>query len=94
MAKYGIDYGTMLAICTKGCLESRFEARKAWFATSAEFVFGVQEGTVEQKARAFINELQESILAFGRPTKVSDWPGAVVAPEHVEEFVQGILTAV
>jgi alcohol dehydrogenase YqhD (iron-dependent ADH family) len=91
-AKYGIDHGATLAICTKGCLESQFEARKAWFAASAEFVFGVHEGTVEQKARAFIDRLQRFIVALGLPTKVSDWPGAVVAPGDVEELVQGILT--
>jgi alcohol dehydrogenase YqhD (iron-dependent ADH family) len=50
-AKYGIDHGSTLAICTKGCLESQFEARKAWFAAFAEFVFRVHDGTVEQRAR-------------------------------------------
>jgi alcohol dehydrogenase YqhD (iron-dependent ADH family) len=90
--KYGIDHGATLAIVTKGCLESQFEARKAGFAASAEFVFDITEGTVDEKARAFIDELQKFIVKIGLPTKVSDWPGAVIGPNDVEEIVQGILT--
>jgi alcohol dehydrogenase YqhD (iron-dependent ADH family) len=90
--KYGIDHGATLAICTKACLETQFEKRKAGYAESAEVVFGIQTGTVEEKARSFIDELQKFVIALGLPTKVSDWPGVVVRPNDVEELVQGILT--
>jgi alcohol dehydrogenase YqhD (iron-dependent ADH family) len=56
--KYGIDHGATLAICTKGCLESQFEARKSGYAESAGVVFGVWQGTVEERGREFIERLQ------------------------------------
>jgi alcohol dehydrogenase YqhD (iron-dependent ADH family) len=74
------------------CLESHFEKRKAGYAESAETVLGIRTGTVEEKARAFIEELQKFIVSIGLPTKVSDWPGVVVGPNDVEELVHGILT--
>jgi alcohol dehydrogenase YqhD (iron-dependent ADH family) len=89
--KYGIDHGATLAICTRACLLSQFEARKAWYATAAEIVFGIWSGTVEEKARAFIDELQKFIVDLGLPVKVSDWPGAVVQPGDVEEIVRWVL---
>jgi alcohol dehydrogenase YqhD (iron-dependent ADH family) len=89
-AKYGIDHGATLAICTKPCLESQFEARKAWYATSAEVIFGVWQGTVEEKARAFIDGLQQFIVDIRQPTKVSDWPGVVVQPGDVEEILRWV----
>jgi alcohol dehydrogenase YqhD (iron-dependent ADH family) len=89
-AKYGIDHGATLAICTKPCLESQFDARKAWYAGSAEIVFGVWEGSVEEKGRAFIENLQQFIIDIGQPTKVSDCPGVVVQPGDVEEILRWV----
>jgi alcohol dehydrogenase YqhD (iron-dependent ADH family) len=89
-AKYGIDHGATLAICTKPCLESQFEIRKPWYAAAAELVFGIWQGTIEEKAQAFIDELQKFIVDIGLPTKVSDWPGAVVQPGDAEEILRWI----
>jgi NADP-dependent alcohol dehydrogenase len=91
-AKYGIDHGATLAICAKGCLESQREVRKAAYAESAGVIFGVWEGTIEERAEAFIEKLQQFIVEMGLPTKVAEWPGVVAAPGDVEEILQGILT--
>jgi alcohol dehydrogenase YqhD (iron-dependent ADH family) len=92
-AKYGIDHGATLAIVTKPSLESQFEARKEGLASSAEVVFGVRDGSVEEKARAFIEELQKFIIQIGLPTKVSDWPGVVIGGNDVEELAQAVLSS-
>jgi alcohol dehydrogenase YqhD (iron-dependent ADH family) len=57
-AKYGIDHGATLCIVTKPLLESQFEARKPIYALSAEGIFGVDTGSLEEKATAFIEGLQ------------------------------------
>jgi alcohol dehydrogenase YqhD (iron-dependent ADH family) len=92
-AKYGIDHGATLAIVSAPFLESQFEARKQNYARTAEFVFGVEKGTVEEKARAFIAELQKFILAIGQPLKVSDWAGAKIESGDVEELVKWVVAA-
>jgi alcohol dehydrogenase YqhD (iron-dependent ADH family) len=92
-AKYGIDHGATLAIVTKPCLEAQFEARKVGLAASAEDVFGIREGDLEARARAFIEELQKFIVKIGLPTKVSDWPGVVIGQNDVEELVQAVLSS-
>jgi alcohol dehydrogenase YqhD (iron-dependent ADH family) len=92
-AKYGIDHGATLAIVSAPFLESQFEARKENYARTAEFVFGVDKGTVEEKASAFIVELQKFITAIGQPLKVSDWAGAKIESGDVEELVKWVITA-
>jgi alcohol dehydrogenase YqhD (iron-dependent ADH family) len=90
-AKYGIDHGATLAIVTVPFLETQFEARKEVLAKTAEFVFGVKEGTVDEKARAFLSETLKFIRAIGQPTKVSEWKGATIADGDVQALVQAVL---
>jgi alcohol dehydrogenase YqhD (iron-dependent ADH family) len=91
--KYGIDHGATLAIVTAPFLESQFEARKENYAKTAEFVFGITTGSVDERARAFIAELQKFIAAIGQPLKVSDWKGAKIESGDVEEVTGWVLAA-
>jgi NADP-dependent alcohol dehydrogenase len=90
-AKYEIDHGATLAIVTGPFLESQFEPRKENYARTAEFVFGITQGTVDERARAFIAELQKFITAIGQPLKVSDWPGVKIRSGDVEELVKWVI---
>lgn len=80
-ALYGIDHGATLSICSIPFFEEQFENRKAKYAQTAEYVFGVREGTVDEKARAFLTELEKFIKVMGLPMKVSEVEGV--------EFQQG-----
>jgi alcohol dehydrogenase YqhD (iron-dependent ADH family) len=93
--KYGIDHGATLSIAAPDFLESQIELRKSLLAKSAEAVFDIREGTVDQKARAFIAELRKFIVKIGLPTKVSEWgyEPLVVAPGDVEDLVQLVVSS-
>lgn len=74
-ALYGIDHGATLSICSIPFLESQFDNRKEKYAISAEYVFGIKEGSIEDKARSFLRELRQFIENIGMPTKVSEVEG-------------------
>ena len=87
-AKYEIDHGTTLAMVMPAFLESQFEKRKVKYAKVAEFVFGIHNGTVDEKARAFIAALRKWIHDLGIPETVSKWEGAKIAPGDVDELTK------
>ena len=93
-AKYGIDHGATLAIVTGPFLDTQFEARKPLLAECAEYVFGVREGTEDQKARAFIDRMNQFIDTIGQPRKVSEWEGVVIGPNDVEEVTKMVMESV
>jgi alcohol dehydrogenase YqhD (iron-dependent ADH family) len=57
-------------------------------------VFGVGEGSVDEKARACIAKLREFIRDIGLPLKVSDWPEAVIGAGDVEEVTEWVWNTV
>jgi alcohol dehydrogenase YqhD (iron-dependent ADH family) len=85
--KYGIDHGAALAIVAVPFLKLQKEARKEVMAKAAQGVFGINTGTIEERAEAFIQELGKFAVAIGQPTKVSDWEGAVIGEGDVEDLV-------
>jgi alcohol dehydrogenase YqhD (iron-dependent ADH family) len=87
-AKYDIDHGPTLSIVGLVLLETQLQARKGLMAKTAEFVFGVEEGSEEEKARAFIQKLREFIVEIGQPLKVPDCEGVIIAPGDVDELVE------
>ena len=93
-SKYGIDHGATLAIVTGPFLETQFEARKPLLAETAEYVFGVREGTEDEKARAFIDRMNQFIETIGQPRKVSDWEGVKVEAGDVEEVTKMVMESV
>jgi len=72
-AEYGIDHGATLAIVAPVLLERKFEDRKVLMAKTAEQVFDIREGTVDEKARAFIEKIREYIRTIKQPLKVSEY---------------------
>ncbi|OHT09397.1 alcohol dehydrogenase, iron-containing family protein [Tritrichomonas foetus] len=93
-AKYDIDHAASLAIVGPFLLENQFERRIPLLAKSAEFAFGVKEGTQEEKARAFISELRKFIIKIGQPTKVSEWEGAKIGENDVEVVTKMVMGSV
>lgn len=89
--KYGIDHAATLSIVVKPFLENQLHKKMTEMAKTAEFVFGVTEGTEEEKARAFIEHICKFTKNLGMPMKVTDWEGAVVGENDVEELVQMVM---
>ncbi|OHT00658.1 alcohol dehydrogenase, iron-containing family protein [Tritrichomonas foetus] len=87
-AKYDIDHGTSLAMCMPHFMETQFEQRKVKFAKMAEFVFGVKEGTVDEKARALIQKITQWRDDLGIPGIVSRWEGAKISPGDADELAK------
>jgi alcohol dehydrogenase YqhD (iron-dependent ADH family) len=85
--KYGIDHGSALAIVAIPFLQTQKGARKTLMAKAAQVVFGVDSGTEEERADAFIEELRKFAVAIGQPAKVSDWEGAVIGEGDREEIL-------
>lgn len=93
-AKYGIDHGATLAICTPKFLEEQFEPRKHMLAKAAEYIFDVHEGTEEEKARAFISEMRKFIKDIGQYSHVSEVEGVKVCDGDVEEVTRMVMESV
>ena len=90
-AKYGIDHGTSLAMVMPHLLETQLEARKVKMAKMAEFVFGIHEGSVEDKAHALIKAIQKWIHDLGIPESVSKWEGATIGKDDVDEVTKMVI---
>lgn len=92
-AKFHIDHGRTLSIVAPFFFENQFESRIPLLAKSAEYVFGVNEGSQEEKARAFISELRAFIKKIGMPEKVSDVEGVVVNNGDLEQMIKMVWEA-
>lgn len=71
-------------------LESQIEERKEIYAKTAETVFGVREGTVEEKANALIDHIRKFIRILGIPEKVSDWEGVKIEKSDIDQVTENI----
>ena len=89
--KYGVDHGTSLAMVMPHLLEPQLEVRKAKMAKMAELVFGIREGSVEDKAHALIKAIQKWIHDLGIPETVSKWEGAKIGKNDVEEVAKMVI---
>jgi len=72
-ALFGIDHARTLAIITESHYLQSFEGKKQKLAQYAERVWGVTEGTVEEKAKAGIQKTTEFYQSLGIDTKLSDY---------------------
>lgn len=89
--KYGIDHAATLSIVVKPFLENQINKKMTEMAKTAEFVFGKTDGTEEEKARYFIERITQFTKDLGMPMKVSDWEGAVIGENDVDELVQMVM---
>jgi len=72
-ALYGIDHARTLAILTASHYTHNLEAKQEKLAQYAERVWGVTEGTTEEKAKAGIEKTTEFFQSLGIKTRLSDY---------------------
>ncbi|PRD45514.1 iron-containing alcohol dehydrogenase [Sphingobacterium haloxyli] len=72
-AYYGIDHARTLAIIAPSHYRYNFETKKEKLAQYAERVWGVTEGTVEEKAKAGIAQMEHFFHSMDIATKLSDY---------------------
>jgi len=72
-ALYGIDHARTLAIVAPSHYRYNFDAKKEKLAQYAERVWGVGEGTLEDKATAAIEKTEEFFQSMDIQTKLSDY---------------------
>ncbi|MFC7345542.1 iron-containing alcohol dehydrogenase [Chryseobacterium zhengzhouense] len=72
-AYYGIDHARTLAVIAPSHYRYNFEAKKGKLAQYAERVWGITDGTVEEKAEQGIVKLEEFFHSLNIQTKLSDY---------------------
>ncbi|MEM6802854.1 MAG: iron-containing alcohol dehydrogenase [Bacteroidota bacterium] len=75
-ALYGIDHARTLAIIVGNHYTYNFEDKKEKLAQYAERIWGIQEGSLEEKARKGITKTTEFFQGIGIETKLSAYTDA------------------
>lgn len=73
---FGIDHARTLAIITESHYTHNLNSKKAKLAQYASRVWGVTEGTIEERAKAGIQKTTEFFQGLGIDTKLSDYTDA------------------
>lgn len=85
----GIDHARTLAAVWPGVMAVKFEAKKAKLAQYAERVWGIRDGSVDDKARAAIARTRDLFESVGVPTGLA----AYDLPADIAEQVAARFTA-
>jgi NADP-dependent alcohol dehydrogenase len=72
-AKFGIDHACTLAIIAKSHYTYNFDKKKEKLAQYATRVWGIQEGSVEERAKKGIEETDKFFQSLGIKTKLSEY---------------------
>ncbi|SIT08887.1 iron-containing alcohol dehydrogenase [Chryseobacterium gambrini] len=72
-AYFGIDHARTLAIIAPSHYRYNFETKKGKLAQYAERVWGIKDGTVEEKAELGIKKLEEFFHSLNIDTKLSEY---------------------
>ena len=72
-ALFGIDHARTLAIIAESHYTYNFDSKKEKLAQYAERVWGVREGSIDEKAKAGIQKTTEFYQSLGIKTKLSDY---------------------
>lgn len=72
-AYYGIDHARTLAVIAPSHYRYNFETKKGKLAQYAERVWGISEGSTEDKAEHAITKLEEFFHSLDIQTKLSDY---------------------
>jgi len=86
-ALYGIDHARTLAILTASHYTYNLETKKEKLAQYAERVWGVSEGTTEEKAKAGIHKRRNS------STLLVSKPSFPITPKRAKALLRRLLTA-
>lgn len=95
-ALYGIDHARTLAIIAPSHYEYNLETKKEKLAQYAERVWGITDGTTEEKARAAIKKTEAFFNEMGIDTKLSlytdDYEGTAeeISKRFKERGMEGI----
>ena len=84
-ARFGIDHGQTLAIVYPSLLEIVKESKKSKLVQYAERVWGINEGTVEEKVGKAIEKTREFFESLGISTRLSDYG---IKREEIEDVVE------
>ena len=91
-AEYGIDHGATLAMVAPRLLRKLISTRGYLMARSAERVFDIHEGSDEEKAKKFIDLLQQWSIKLGHVLTVHEWEGASeVKPGDVDKATKMVM---
>lgn len=71
-ARFGMDHAQTLAILLPGVMTYMFRQKQAKLARMGEVVFGLTEGTEEEKARRTIDLTEAFFIRMGLKTKLSE----------------------
>ncbi|MEL7004266.1 MAG: iron-containing alcohol dehydrogenase [Bacteroidota bacterium] len=72
-AHYGIDHARTLAIILPSAYEKKFEQKKEKLAQYGERVFGINEGSTEEKAKKAIEATEKFYHSLGIKTRLSEY---------------------
>lgn len=72
-AYYGIDHARTLAVVASSHYRYNFDAKKGKLAQYAERVWGITEGSIDEKAEKAIVKLEEFFHSLQIQTKLSDY---------------------
>ncbi|WP_299176196.1 iron-containing alcohol dehydrogenase [uncultured Chryseobacterium sp.] len=72
-AYYGIDHARTLAVIAPSHYRYNFETKKGKLAQYAERVWGIQNGSIEEKAEMGIKKLEEFFHSLNIHTRLSDY---------------------
>ena len=71
--RFGIDHGRTLAAILPSLLRERKEKKEAKLVQFAERVWGISEGSNDEKIEAAIQKTEAFFHSLGVPTKISDY---------------------
>ena len=71
--KFGIDHGRTLAVVLPSLLRERKDKKEAKLVQFAERVWGISEGSNDEKIEAAIQKTEAFFHSLGVPTKISDY---------------------
>lgn len=72
-AAYGIDHARTLAVVLPSAYHYKFDQKKEKLAQYAERVWGINEGSIAEKAKAAIGKTQEFFESLGIDCHLSDY---------------------
>jgi len=72
-AQFGLDHAQTLAVLLPGVMTYMFKEKQVKLARMGEVVFGIQEGTEEEKARQTVKDCEEFFRRMGLKTRLGEY---------------------
>jgi alcohol dehydrogenase YqhD (iron-dependent ADH family) len=88
---YGIDHAACVSLVAPVVLETKFKTRKASLGKAAEFIWGIQSGSVDDRARFFIRKVREFYAQVGMPQKLSEFENVKIGRNDVKKLTEIVM---